>query len=227
MRVRPTSSSRPIHMFGVVAVAVAVACVFLPETAAASPDNELACELVSLAKAEKAFSLPNARSEAKATSPTAAGPNNHTVEGSDQSECDVYLYRTFPSPAVLISLVHNADKPNVPTGIGSVIVTTNVRDDSNAGDNGEHWDPDAYFGRTLIVEAALQHKFGGGNVALPKYGGDRDGAWIGNQNHAIGIWEIGDGVITINVLASGGTAPARLVALAKLLVPKFAPFASP
>jgi len=210
------------------ATAIAAACTVLASAADASPDNSLACELVSITKMEQVFGLPHEKARPIATSPTAASPNDHTVTGSDEVECDVLTYRIFPSPAVLLPITHSIGEPNVPAGIGYVIVTTNVRDDTNAGDNGKYWDPDKFFGTSLIAATALRHQFGGGTVSgLAKYAGQENsaGMWIGNKNHALGLWEIGGGVISIDVVAAGGTAPAKLVALANLIVPKFTPFA--
>jgi hypothetical protein len=207
------------------AAVIFIASCIVISAAGAEPDNTLACELVSLAKVEQVFGLPHAVIRPKATSPTAPSPNNHTVAGSDQSECDVYAYGAVPSAAELAGMVRSAANPNVPVGIGSVIVTTNVRDDTTAGDNGAHWDPENYVGHMLQFDTILKHKLHGEWIGVPKYGSDRFAMWIGNKNHAVGIWQIGGGVITINVLAAGGTAPTKLIALAKLFVPKFAPFA--
>ena len=209
-------------------VMVFVCCVLGASASWAAPDDGLACELVSLSAVEKTFGLPHAVFRLKATSPTASEPNNHTVDGSDQSECDVYVYGASPTVAELAGIVHSPGRPNVPAGIGSVIVTTNVRDDTNAGDSGARWKPFTFFSRLAQAEwGDLMLEFGGKAISVPNYGGYEDSGWIGNTNHAVGIWQVGGGVITINVFAAGGTAPSKLGALAKIIVPKFVPFAGP
>jgi len=206
------------------ALALVAGCLVLPALAG-EPDDHLACELVSVAKMEAVFGLPHVMTRSKAESPTATSPNDHTVAGSDLSECDVFAYATMPSPAVLLALSRAPGKPNVPSGLGSVTVTTNVRDHTQGGD-GESWNALQEMVIQNGAVGSLIKEFGGGKLKLS--GAPAGGAafWIGNKNHAVGRWKVGDGLITINVLAAGGTAPAKLLAVAKLLVPKFAPFAT-
>ena len=109
---------------------------------------------------------------------------------------------------------------------------TDVRDttppSNGHGWGGEHWNVSNYYATLIKVASGLRSRYGGGFISggPTKYGGGNSYAiWIGNRDHAVGIWRVGDGTFQIEVNASGGTGPAKLLSLAYLVVYKFAPFA--
>lgn len=203
----------------IAAAAILAAAVAAPSTAA-GPNDQLACALVSHTKLRQIFGLPKVKQALAVTSPTATEPAyQHTVDGSDESDCALTLFRTSLSPAVLKKLAASPGKISVPPGVGAVSITTNVRDP----DQGNPWNADDFFGTAFSSANYLVKQFGGGALSLPSFGASVDHeVWIGNKNHALGMWETKDSVIRINVVAGNGAAPAKLLAVAKLAVPTFA-----
>jgi hypothetical protein len=212
-------------------LALLVAVLVLSAGAAASGkssglNDQLACALVSHADLVHVFGLPKVEQHLTVTSPTSSQPGyQHTVEGSDQSECSLYVFRKKPSAATLKRLVQSPGKLKPPPGIALVLITTNVRDADPNGD-GDTWDPDSFFGDSFTAMNGLAKHFGGAHFAVPSFGTSSDwSVWIGNKNHAAAIWETKDSVVQLNVVVGGGVAPARLVAVAKIAVPTFASLA--
>jgi hypothetical protein len=192
----------------------------------AGPNDQLACALVSHAELVHVFGLPKVEQHLTVTSPTSTQPGyQHTVDGSDQSDCSLYVFRKKPSSATLKKLARSPGKLDPPPGIALVLITTNVRDPDSNGDGGT-WDADNFFGETFTAMNSLVKHFGGGHFSVPSFGTSSGwSAWIGNKNHAVGMWETKDSVVQVNVVVGGGAAPAKVVAVAKIAVPVFASLA--
>ncbi|HEY5052913.1 MAG TPA: hypothetical protein VII45_05830 [Solirubrobacterales bacterium] len=189
----------------------------------ASPDNSLACELVAQSVVKKALGVTHVTSHAAAVSPTAPSPEDHTVNGADQSECQFFGYNQKPSNALLKQL-RSAKKP-VPAGLGNVVVTTEVRDDEVGGE-GENWDP-TVAALTWAKGLATDRKvLGGASFTSPSFASFLHRTdWLGNKDRNVGFYEVGDGgdasaivVLTVN---SADPSHATYKALAKKIVPAF------
>jgi hypothetical protein len=84
-----------------------------PAAAGAAPDNSLACELISNSLVKKALGVTHLKRAPSATSPTAPFPDDHTVDGADQSVCEIFGFDHEPSKSQLKQL-QTAKKPVPP-----------------------------------------------------------------------------------------------------------------
>lgn len=208
------------------AAAAVLAVVATGASASPGPNDQLACALVSHAQLVHVFGLPKVEQHLTVTSPTSSQPGyQHTVEGSDQSDCVLYVFRTKPSAATLAKLARSPGNLKPPPGLAMVDITTNVRDSDPNGD-GDTWDADTFFGDAFTAMNGLAKHFGGAHFSVPSFGTSSDwSVWIGNKNHAVAMWETKDSIIRLNVVVGGRVAPAKLVAVAKIAVPAFASLA--
>lgn len=221
---RPVSATQPSPTVGALALCLFLCMALLaPAAAGAAPDNSLACELVSNSAVKKALGVSHIDRASSATSPTAPAPNDHTVDGADQSVCEVFGFDHKPSKTVLKQL-SNARKP-VPPSVGTVVITTEVRDEEPNGE-GPSWDPTE---TTLQWATALRldrKALGGAVFESPGLGSFlHRSAWIGNRDRTAGFYEVGDGgdasaIVVINVAASKGATKAFAM-IAKKVVPPF------
>ncbi len=191
--------------------------------AMAAPNNSLACELVAQSVIQKALAVTHVTVHSSAVSPTAPSPENHTVDGADQSECQFFGYTQKPSQAQLKQL-RSAKKP-VPAGLGDVIVTTEVRD-TEPGGEGESWNPTT-AALTWAQGLKIDRKsLGGAGFASPSFASFLHKTdWLGNKDRNAGFYEVGDGgnasaIIVLNVNSADPTH-ATYKALAKKIVPAF------
>ena len=194
-----------------------------PAGAAAAPDNSLACQLLAGSAVKKLLGVSHVDFKASATSPTAPSPNDHTVDGADQSVCEIFGFDHKPSKSVLKQL-SNAKKP-VRAGFGLVDITTEVRDEEPNGE-GANWDPTvATLGWAAGLKADLK-ALGGSAFDSPGLGSFlHRSAWIGNKDRTAGFYEVGDGgdssaIVVLNV-STGEAATKRFAAVAKKVVPAF------
>jgi hypothetical protein len=191
--------------------------------AIATPDDSLACEMIAGSTVKKALSVSHIHFSSSATSPTAPSPEDHTIDGGDQSVCEFFGYDHKPSKAELKQL-RKAKQP-VPSGFGSVVVTTEVRDDEPGGE-GENWDP-TVAALTWAKGLTIARKaLGGAGFSSSSFGSFLHRSdWIGNQDRTAGFYEVGDGgdasaVIVLNV-NSADPSHAPYKAIAKKVVPAF------
>jgi hypothetical protein len=205
-----------------------VAGLAAPCAASAEPDNSLACELIPLSVVKKELGVKHIMSKSSAESPTVTTPGDgHTVEGADESECDIFGYDQKPTAAQLKAL-RNAKKP-VPQGVGTLVITTYVRDDIPNGD-GENWNPNMAVANQAVGLGAVKKALGGSYFNAPKLGSYiHNAAWLGSKDRASGFYETAESpsgsVITLSVDVPNQEGPAKFAALAKKIVPNFAHFA--
>src|SRR5262249_34666167 len=201
---RPMHKPRQWPTVGAFALCLLLCAGLLAQTADAA-DDSLACQLVSNSTVKSAFGVHQVDRASSATSPTAPFPDNHTVDGADQSVCELFGFDHKPSKAVLKQLA-NPKKP-VPAGFGTVVVTTEVRDQEPNGE-GPTWNPTSATLDWITGLHADLKALGGSVFADPGLGAYIHGAyWLGNRDRTVGYYEVGDGgagsaVLVLNVLAS-------------------------
>jgi hypothetical protein len=191
--------------------------------AGAAPDNSLACELVANSVVKKALGVNHVDRTSSATSPTAPAPYDHTVDGADQSICEIFGFDHKPSKSVLKQL-SNPRKP-VPAGFGRIDVTTEVRDEEPNGD-GPTWKPKEALHTWIIGLHADLKALGGSVFGSPNLAADIHAAyWLGNPDRRFGYYLVGDGgpasaVVVFNFLASNGHTKGFAM-ITKRVVPPF------
>jgi hypothetical protein len=202
----------------------------LPSAAGAASNDQLACELAPEASVRSFLGLGHSERILHSTSPTSASPDDHTFDGSDVSECETFAWNgTKPSSSTLRKLVvPGPSRYKTPSGLGTVIVTTYVRDPAE----GESWEPDAFY--VKLVAAALHDKqqLGGTKIGnLPSLGANKlslpgsaefFGVTLGHfGDFAVGAWHKNDSIVELQVAVPQGRAALKLKTLAAKIVPKF------
>jgi hypothetical protein len=194
-----------------------------PALGSGSIDNSLACQFASQKYVRDQLGLAHSERRHSSESPTSPSPDDHTVgPGSDQSQCEIFAWNgSKPSPTELKKILGpGSSRYKIPEGLGSVVVTTYVRD---PGTDGQSWDAQAYYRGLVNAETSDRHQLGGVQITVKKYDADeRNAATLGHYgDFAVGVWWKGDSIIMLQVAASRGRAAAKLKALAAKAVPPF------
>jgi len=206
------------------AVALAAVSVLAGSSvASSSPNNQLACELVSQSYLRGLLSVADSQRRQSSESPTSPSPDDHTVgPGSDESSCDTFGWTgKKPSLSVLRKLVvPGSSRYEVPRGLGVATVTTYVPD---PGTEGQQWDADVFFGQLQIAATSVRHQLGGKFIKVPADGAsDRFSLTLGHYgDFAEGVWQKGDSIVMLQVGVPNGRGAAKLRTLAARVVPKF------
>jgi hypothetical protein len=194
-----------------------IAFAALPGTAFGAKDH-LACKLTPHHLVKGVFDLPNVDYFSSASSPTAPPPDNHVVDGADESRCLVRAYSHPASPAHF----GLPQKFHVARCCGLIQVETLVQDQ---GPDGDPYDVQKVWNTEVHAAIGLEDEFGGGGVPAPSISDSSKefGFWYGSQQIAVLGYLVNDSTIEIEVHAHRNADHKALV-FARHIVPAFEPY---